>query len=746
MRQGLLVLVVVCGYGAFNAAKVSASFVKQPVISSVQTTGQTTTSATVTWVSSVAADSQVEYGTTTGYGSLTALDPTLTKSHTQTLSGLTPNTLYHFAVMSRTSTGTLYSAGDFTFSTAPNVVAGMISALNVSGITATSVTVSWTTSTPTNSVVEFGTTSSYGRSTPLIPEFVTSHTVILSGLVAQTLYHFRVKSADGAGNQGISADSTFTTAAGEPSAVFSGIAASSITSTSAVISWATGYPATSQVDYGTSTAYGSSTVLDPTLAISHSQTLVGLAPNTLYHYRVRATGPGTDTALSADYTFATTSISLFYPELGTAPDTYTGIAISNLDPGSVQLTFAAFGATGSEIQASNLTNPVNQTLGAGAQLAELQYQLFGTGVSSSWPLGWTMLDSSTPHLAGFFLTFDSSLSFMDGAAISTRLFDSFVLPETGSQDYTTLLMANPNPVDASVTIELMKTDGTVRSSVQTAIPAYGTYSADLLAATFAGIAADPSDYVRVSSSQGLLPYEYFGDSSKDFAVLSGQDSTDAGTTLYSPQYALGGPWNTTLSMVNLDAAAGTITAKWIGDDGSQIGATQILPIAAGGKVFVSDPAFFQNSSLAQVTQGYVQITSSGVHLAGSVVFSDAAQGVFRTALPLVSSLQQSVVLSHVASNDTYFTGLSILNPNNTSANVRVDVYTSDGKLDRSTTQIIPAGHRVSRLLTEYFPDLIGQNRTSGYVRVTADAGVACFGVFGTQNLSVLSAIPAQIAQ
>ena len=117
-----------------------------------------------------------------------------------------------------------------------------------------------------------------------------------------------------------------------------------------------------------------------------------------------------------------------------------------------------------------------------------------------------------------------------------------------------------------------------------------------------------------------------------------------------------------------------------------------------------------------------------------------------TALPLVSTLQQSLVLSHVASNGTYFTGLSILNPNNTNANVKIDVYTSDGTLDKSTTQAIPAGHRVSRLLTEYFPDLVGQNRTSGYVRVNSDIGVACFGVFGTQRLSVLSAIPAQLVQ
>ncbi len=53
---------------------------------------------------------------------------------------------------------------------------------------------------------------------------------------------------------------------------------------------------------------------------------------------------------------------------------------------------------------------------------------------------------------------------------------------------------------------------------------------------------------------------------------------------------------------------------------------------------------------------------------------------------------------------------------------------------------------MSRLLTDYFPALVGQTRLSGYIKVTVDQGVACFGVLGTNNLSVLSAIPAQSVQ
>ncbi len=66
----------------------------------------------------------------------------------------------------------------------------------------------------------------------------------------------------------------------------SGVAASQIGSTSAVISWTTDQPADSQVNYGLTSSYGSSTALDPSLVTSHGQTLTGLSASTTYHFQV----------------------------------------------------------------------------------------------------------------------------------------------------------------------------------------------------------------------------------------------------------------------------------------------------------------------------------------------------------------------------------------------------------------------------------------------------------------------------
>jgi IPT/TIG domain len=90
--------------------------VTAPVISNVRSTANSR-NATITWTTDVAADSQVEYGRTTAYGSLSALDSTLVTSHSLTLTGLSRRTTYHYRVYSRNAAGALAISGDLTFTT-----------------------------------------------------------------------------------------------------------------------------------------------------------------------------------------------------------------------------------------------------------------------------------------------------------------------------------------------------------------------------------------------------------------------------------------------------------------------------------------------------------------------------------------------------------------------------------------------------------------------------------------------------
>jgi hypothetical protein len=79
------------------------------------------------------------------------------------------------------------------------------------GLTASSVRVVWTSDVPADSQVDFGTTPTYGASTPVDPRPGTQHQIEVTGLLPGTLYHVRVRSRDANGALAVSADQTFST-------------------------------------------------------------------------------------------------------------------------------------------------------------------------------------------------------------------------------------------------------------------------------------------------------------------------------------------------------------------------------------------------------------------------------------------------------------------------------------------------------------------------------------------------------
>lgn len=77
--------------------------------------------------------------------------------------------------------------------------------------------------------------------------------------------------------------------------------------TQAAIAWQTTQMRSSIVDYGLTTAYELGRLSDGALTTSHSLTLTGLTPATLYHYRLSGTASDGTSASSDDLTFSTSS-------------------------------------------------------------------------------------------------------------------------------------------------------------------------------------------------------------------------------------------------------------------------------------------------------------------------------------------------------------------------------------------------------------------------------------------------------
>jgi hypothetical protein len=114
--------------------------VTPPTISAIQSTTITSSGATITWTTNENADTQVEYGTTTSYGSSTTLATGMVTSHSQGLSGLNASTLYHFRVKSRDAAGNLATSADNTFTTSATANSGLVAAYNFNAGSGTALT------------------------------------------------------------------------------------------------------------------------------------------------------------------------------------------------------------------------------------------------------------------------------------------------------------------------------------------------------------------------------------------------------------------------------------------------------------------------------------------------------------------------------------------------------------------------------------------------------------------------------
>ncbi|MEI2722814.1 MAG: family 10 glycosylhydrolase [Verrucomicrobiota bacterium] len=89
-----------------------------PVIASVAANSVSDAAATITWTTDENSNSAVDFGLSVAYGSV-ASNATLTVNHAITLSGLAPNTQYHFRVRSRNPSNLHTNSADLVFVTNP---------------------------------------------------------------------------------------------------------------------------------------------------------------------------------------------------------------------------------------------------------------------------------------------------------------------------------------------------------------------------------------------------------------------------------------------------------------------------------------------------------------------------------------------------------------------------------------------------------------------------------------------------
>jgi hypothetical protein len=288
-------------------------------------TGKTTATlrATVNPNSRTVSGCTLEYGTTLSYGKSATCTPSPGSGSSPVavsaaVSGLTPNTTYHFRIVATNAGGTSVGLDDSvkTLLNAPTVKTEAASSIGKTAATLNAIA-NPNGGNVTECKLEYGTTTAYGSSatcspTPGSGESPVAVSASVSGLSASTAYHFRI-SATNAGGTSLGEDKSFTTQPSTPAPTVTTTAATAVTRTLATLNGTVNPNGATVSDchfeYGATTSYGSTAPCasapgSGTSAVATSASLGNLSPASTYHFRISATNAG-GTSPGSDQSFTT---------------------------------------------------------------------------------------------------------------------------------------------------------------------------------------------------------------------------------------------------------------------------------------------------------------------------------------------------------------------------------------------------------------------------------------------------------
>ncbi len=270
-----------------------------------------------------ATNYQFEYGTTTSYGSKIPLSQASVGAGSadvavaQTVTGLLPNTTYHFRLVAHSGANTA-ATGDRTFLTPPAPPSAPTAEVNAPQATAGGYELKGAVnpnSLATAYHFEFGMTTSYGQNLPEPDESVGSGQSAvpvmqeITGLLPSTTYHYRIAATNAEGTSH-SLDQSFTTSPPKPTVTSLPVTEDGEGFTLHGSVNPNGAATTYFFEFGVTEAYGQSIpssavgIGSGSSPVSVSQLVKGLPPNVPYHYRLVAHNAG-GTSIGEDQAFVT---------------------------------------------------------------------------------------------------------------------------------------------------------------------------------------------------------------------------------------------------------------------------------------------------------------------------------------------------------------------------------------------------------------------------------------------------------
>ncbi|MBI4133656.1 fibronectin type III domain-containing protein [Candidatus Uhrbacteria bacterium] len=222
------------------------------------------------------------------------------------------------------------------------------------------VTVKWMTSLPADERIDFGVDDTYGTFFVSPTPLATEHTMMLSGLESETVYHFMLTARSG--EQTVSSfDQIFKTVKFTDRALplLESVRIAYTTGTSVTFQWETDEEATSQVRIGKTRNYTGGAG-DGRRTKLHDITVGGLSTGTFYHAQVSSADKDGNTAFSNDIVFTT----LLNTVADKSPLTLTDIRPLTPNDAQVTVTSATVSWTTNKLASTAVEYGLSDRLGA----------------------------------------------------------------------------------------------------------------------------------------------------------------------------------------------------------------------------------------------------------------------------------------------------------------------------------------------------------------------------------------------
>lgn len=294
--------------------------------------------------------------------------------------------------------------------------------LEVSDLTAHTATVSWTApeGSPTGYAYQYKKTSDTEWSAETT---VTSPSVPLSGLTAETAYNFQVKAKYSGGESGYAAIN-FTTPVACPAPTDLKATLTPGNGTVATLSWTENGTATNWVlEYGTDSEFSGATSVN--VSGTPTKDFTGLTPETTYYARVKATQGGDESAWSKTVSFTPTNDYSVLVNDGTATNNYVPIYGYYCDYSLVSSQFIIPANDLAAMQYGTINNLIFYTSQSDIDWGVAEFEVYMTEVpettfSSATLLDWNgmekVMNAGTLAVSGnnMVVTLDAPYQYMGG--------------------------------------------------------------------------------------------------------------------------------------------------------------------------------------------------------------------------------------------------------------------------------------------------------------------------------------------